>query len=163
MTVTSADKDFENRSIILVAEFDEPIEEVWELWADPRKLERWWGPPTYPATFETHGLRPGGMATYYMTGPEGETPRGWWRIDLVDSPRALSFTDGFADEQGTPLNDMPVSTAQVKLSEEDGRTRMEFRSTFESVEAMERIVEMGAVEGLQAAMGQMDALLEEDE
>ncbi len=50
MTVTTVDTDLDARTLTLVAEFDAPVERVWELWADPRKLERWWGPPGYPAT-----------------------------------------------------------------------------------------------------------------
>ena len=161
MTVTSVDKDFDDLTISLVADFDAPIDRVWELWADPRKLERWWGPPTYPATFEKHDLTPGGEATYYMTGPEGETPRGWWRISSVDPPTSLDFTDGFADENGNPQEGMPVMTVRIRLSERDGGTRMEMQSKFESREDMEKIVEMGAVEGLQEAVGQMDDLLAE--
>ena len=44
---------------------------VWQLWADPRLLERWWGPPGFPATFEHHDLTPGGTITYFMSGPDG--------------------------------------------------------------------------------------------
>ena len=69
MTVTSSDTDFDNLRFTLVAEFDAPIERVWQLWADPRQLERWWGPPGYPATVDRHDLTPGGGVTYSMTGP----------------------------------------------------------------------------------------------
>src|SRR5205823_731247 len=71
MTVTSVDTDYDSLTITLIADFDAPIERVWDLWSDPRKLERWWGPPTHPATFEKHDLTPGGEATYFMTGPDG--------------------------------------------------------------------------------------------
>src|ERR671915_2057743 len=107
MTVTSLDKDLDSLTMTLIADFDAPIERVWELWADPRKLERWWGPPTYPATFEQHELTPGGEVTYYMTGPDGDKPRGWWRVTTVEEPRRLAFTDGFADEHGNPNDYMP--------------------------------------------------------
>jgi uncharacterized protein YndB with AHSA1/START domain len=60
MSVIRVEKDFDNLSLILVAEFDAPIERVWQLWADPRQLERWWGPPTHPATVEKHHLVAGG-------------------------------------------------------------------------------------------------------
>ena len=45
MSIVSVDTDHDNLAVTLVADFDAPIEEVWELWSDPRKLERWWGPP----------------------------------------------------------------------------------------------------------------------
>jgi uncharacterized protein YndB with AHSA1/START domain len=159
MTVTSTDKDFDNLTITLVADFEAPIERVWDLWADPRKLERWWGPPTYPATFEKHDLSPGGEVTYFMTGPEGDTHRGWWRVTSVDPPTSLDFTDGFADEEGEPKEDMPITAVQIRLSDNHGSTRMEILSSFDSREQMQELVDMGAVEGLQQSVGQMDALL----
>jgi uncharacterized protein YndB with AHSA1/START domain len=159
MTVTSTDKDFDNLTITLVADFEAPIERVWDLWADPRKLERWWGPPTYPATFEKHDLSPGGEVTYFMTGPEGDTHRGWWRVTSVAPPTSLEFTDGFADDEGEPKEDMPITAVQIQLADHDGGTRMEIRSSFDSREQMQELVDMGAVEGLQQSVGQMDALL----
>jgi uncharacterized protein YndB with AHSA1/START domain len=159
MSVTSMDTDYDNLTTILVADFDARIDEVWQLWADPRKLERWWGPPTYPATFEAHDLSPGGEVSYFMTGPEGDQPRGWWRVTSVDAPTSLRFTDGFANDDGTPNEALPVIEVDVELSERDGGTRMEIRSAYESREEMDKLIAMGALEGLQGAVGQMDALL----
>jgi uncharacterized protein YndB with AHSA1/START domain len=159
MSVTSVDKDYDNLTLTLLADFDAPAHKVWQLWADPRQLERWWGPPTYPATVVDHDLSPGGGVTYFMTGPEGDKSRGWWRITAVDAPKVLEFTDGFADQDGTPIADMPVSTVRMQLIERDGGTRMELRSVFDSREQMDQLVSMGMEEGLQQAVGQMDALL----
>jgi uncharacterized protein YndB with AHSA1/START domain len=159
MSVTSVDKDLDSLTLTLVADFDAPIERVWQLWADPRQLERWWGPPSHPATVEEHDLTPGGGVTYFMTGPDGEKARGWWRVTSVDPPRSLEFTDGFADQDGTPVADMPTNTARIRLTEHDDGTRMEMRSAFESREQMEQLVSMGMEEGLRQAVGQMDALV----
>jgi uncharacterized protein YndB with AHSA1/START domain len=159
MSVTSVEKDYDSLTITVIADFDAPIERVWELWSDPRKLERWWGPPGYPAAFEKHDLKPGGEATYSMTGPEGEVHHGLWRVSAVGSPTSLEFTDAFADTDGAAIADMPVNMVRVRLTERDDGTRMEMQSTFESREDMERLVDMGTVEGLRDAVGQMDALL----
>ena len=48
MTVTNVDSDLDRLTLTLVAEFSAPVEKVWELWSDPRQLERWWGPPGIP-------------------------------------------------------------------------------------------------------------------
>ena len=82
MTVMNVIKDFHDLTMTMTAEFTAPVERVWRLWQDPRQLERWWGPPTYPATFEAHDLTPGGDVSYYMTSPEGDKFRGWWRISV---------------------------------------------------------------------------------
>jgi uncharacterized protein YndB with AHSA1/START domain len=159
MSVISVDRDFDSLTLTLVADFDAPIERVWQLWADPRQLERWWGPPSHPATAERHDLTAGGDVTYFMTGPTGETSRGWWRVTSVDPPKSLEFTDGFADQDGTPVAGMATTTVQVQLSERDGGTRMVLRSVFDSREHLEQVVDIGAPEVLRESVGQMDALL----
>ena len=162
MSVTSLDKDFDNLTLTLIADFAAPAERVWQLWADPRQLERWWGPPTYPATVKEHDLTPGGAVTYYMTSPEGETHHGWWRITSANPPKSLEFSDGFADQDGKPIAEMPVNTMQLNLTEHDGGTRMELRSVYDSKEQMEQLISMGMEEGLRLSVGQMDALLADD-
>jgi uncharacterized protein YndB with AHSA1/START domain len=159
MSVISVDTDYDNLTLTLTADFAAPIDQVWELWSDPRKLERWWGPPSYPATLEKHDLIPGGEVTYFMTGPEGDTHHGIWRVTAVDPPASLEFTDAFADSCGAPVADMPVSRITVLLAERDGGTRMEMRAAFESRDDMESLLKTGMAEGLRQAVGQMDALL----
>jgi uncharacterized protein YndB with AHSA1/START domain len=159
MSITSVDTDYDNLTVTLIADFDAPIDQVWELWSDPRKLERWWGPPTYPATFEKHDLSPGGEVMYLMTGPEGDKHYGVWRVTTVGPPTSLEFTDAFADEDRTPIADMPVSTVRVRLTERDAGTRMEMHSKFESREDLEKWLSTGSLEGQQQAVSQMDVLL----
>jgi uncharacterized protein YndB with AHSA1/START domain len=159
MSVTSLDKDPDNLTLTLVADFAAPAERVWQLWADPRQLERWWGPPSHPATVEEHDLTPGGDVTYFMTGPEGDKYRGWWRVATVDAPTSLEFTDGFADQDGVPNADMPTTATRVTLTERDGGTRMEMLSVFDTRDQMEQLMKMGMEDGLREAAGQMDGLL----
>jgi uncharacterized protein YndB with AHSA1/START domain len=159
VSVTSVDKDYDNLTLIVIAEFDAPIDQVWELWSDPRKLERWWGPPGYPATFEKHDLSPAGEVTYFMTGPDGDKLWGAWRVTAVDPPTSLEFTDACADADGKPAEATPVHHVSVQLGERDGGTRMEMRSRFDSREDMEKVIGMGTAQGRQQAIGQMDALL----
>jgi uncharacterized protein YndB with AHSA1/START domain len=161
MGVTSVVKDFEHLTLTVVADFDAPVHRVWQLWADPRQLERWWGPPSYPATVERHDLSPGGAVTYVLTGPSGETSRGWWRVTSVEPPTSLEFVDGFADRDGRPVAGASTSTVRVRLSEHDGGTRMVLRAVFESREHMDRLDRLGAMETFARSVGQMDALLTE--
>lgn len=161
MTVINTISDPEARTFTIVAEFTSPPTRVWQVWADPRQLERWWGPPTWPATFTEHNLKPGGNASYYMTGPEGEKAHGWWKFVSVDEPRSLEFEDGFADDQGRPNDEMPTIRAKVNLQPTDGGTRMTVTSSFATGEQMEQLVKMGMVEGMTAAMGQIDDIVAE--
>jgi uncharacterized protein YndB with AHSA1/START domain len=162
MTVISTDKNPEALSLTLVAEFDAGVERVWQLFEDPRQLERWWGPPTHPAAVEKHDLAVGGEVTYVMTGPEGDESRGWWRVTSVDPPSSLEFTDGFANRDGTPNAATSTTAVRMRLAERDGGTRMELRFIFDSTEHMERLERWGAFDVFPQSVAQMDGLLAAD-
>ena len=160
MTVTAVRKDPAALTMTLTAEFDASPTRVWQLWADPRQLERWWGPPTYPATFVDHDLGIGSMVTYFMTGPSGDQPRGWWRVLEVDVPNLLRFESGFADDDGLPSTVMPFMINHVTLSEHsEGVTTMAIETSFASLADMEKIMSMGMEEGMKGALSQIDAML----
>ena len=160
MTVTAVAKDTEQLTLSITTELDVPVARAWQLWSDPRQLERWWGPPTYPATFVDHDLTPGGRCTYFMTGPDGDRPHGWWRILAMDAPHSLELEDGFADEDGTPNDGLPVMTMRLDLVERTGGgATMTIVARFASVEDMERILTMGMEEGMTAALNQVEGIL----
>ena len=162
MTVTAVRKDTDALTMTLDAEFDASPDRVWQLWADPRQLERWWGPPTYPATFTKHDLTPGSRVEYLMTGPEGDQPKGYWDVLETDPPRSLVVRDGFSNDDGSPNPDFPQGEMRVRIEEiGDGRSRMSIESLFPSTEAMEQLLAMGQEEGLTEAVGQIDAILAE--
>jgi uncharacterized protein YndB with AHSA1/START domain len=163
VTVSAVHKDAQNLTMTVDAQFEASPDRVWQLWADPRQLERWWGPPTYPATVTAHDLRPGGRVEYHMTGPEGDQPKGYWEVVEAEPPHRLIFRDGFAEADGTPNSDMPISQVRVTIAEIDrGQTRMSIVSTFPDAAAMEQLLAMGMEEGIREAVGQIDALLAED-
>lgn len=153
-------KDFDTSTMVVTTEFDQPVEQVWQLWADPRKLERWWGPPTYPASVTDHELRPGGTVRYHMTGPEGDKYRGGWTVLAVDGPHALDVEDVFINDDGTVNHDLPTSRMEVRLaSTEAGGTAMTVTSRYASAQAMQQVIDMGVEEGLRGAMSQIEAVL----
>ena len=163
MTVTAVRKDTRAFTMTQEAEFSASPERVWQLWADPRQLERWWGPPAYPATVTRHDVRPGGRVEYFMTGPTGDQHGGYWNILRAEPPDSLVFRDGFSNADGTPNEDLPSTESRITIREiGHGRTRMSIESIFSSAEAMEKLLAMGMEEGMKEAIGQIDAILAED-
>jgi uncharacterized protein YndB with AHSA1/START domain len=163
MTVTAVHKDPQRLTLTIEAEFDASVERIWQLWADPRKLERWWGPPTYPATFTKHDLAPGSRVEFHMTGPAGDQPHGYWDVLEVEPARRILFRDRCGNADGTPDTDMPMNTIRIGIEEvTQGRTRMSVEIVFPSTEAMEQALAMGTDEGLSQAVGQIDAILAEE-
>ncbi|GAA1634939.1 SRPBCC family protein [Actinoplanes couchii] len=159
MPVLSSDKNVETLTLTFVAEFDQPPARVWPVWADPRVLERWWGPPTWPATFDRFSFEPGGQVRYHMTGPDGTKARGWWVVTDVNEPSRLGFDDGFAGEDGEPIDPQDATHFVVALEPAGDGTRMTTIVTFRSAEQLERMDEMGMREGMRQAMGQIDEVL----
>ena len=163
MSITDVRKDAATCTLTVTSEWPAAVEKVWQLWADPRKLERWWGPPVYPATVTQHELQSGGTVRYFMTGPEGDQHHGYWLVGDVAAPHRFTFVDGFADAEGNTNDDLPTTSAVVELTAlDDGHTRMVMTTTFASVAAMEQLVVMGMEDGLKEAMGQIQAILAED-
>jgi uncharacterized protein YndB with AHSA1/START domain len=159
MTVVNVTKDPERLTLYVVAEFAASSERVWRVFEDPRQLERWWGPPMFPATFTAHDFTVGGESRYHMTGPNGETPRGWWRIIAMDRPRRLEFLNGLAGDDGEPRPDVEPMPSRIDLEPVEGGTRMTVVANFVSPEQMAMYLDMGMAEGLAGAMGQIDSVL----
>lgn len=159
MTVVSSTKDLDQLTLTFVTEYAASKDRVWQVWEDPRQLERWWGPPTWPATFTRHEFVPEGESRYSMTGPEGEKAPGWWRLIAIDAPDRLEFEDGFAGDDGEPLDRSDTTRTVVTLEESGGTTRMTAVTTFKSLEQLEKLLGMGMEEGMELAVGQIDAIL----
>ena len=160
MPVTDVQHDLDALTLTITADFAAPVERVWEVYADPRQLERVWGPPGFPATFVDHELAPGGRMNYYLTSPDGERYYAYWDIAEVDEPKRFTFKDGFAsDETFMPNPEMPESTQVYEFAEADGATRATFVATYADAESLQQVLDMGVVEGASAAINQIDDLL----
>ncbi|MBC8092357.1 MAG: SRPBCC domain-containing protein [Pseudonocardia sp.] len=159
MPVTDVRHDLDSRTLTIVADFAAPPERIWQVYADPRQLERVWGPPDYPATVVDHDLTPGGRVTYFMTGPEGDKHTGYWQIIGNDEPAGFTFDDGFAHPDFTPNTELPVSRNIYRFAAHDGGTRATYVSTYATAEALQQVLDMGVVEGASGAIGQIDELI----
>ena len=159
MPVTAISKDLDSCTLVITARFAAPVERVWQVYADPRQLERVWGPPTYPATVVDHDLRPGGRVHYYMTSPEGERFYGGWRVVAVDEPSSFQFEDFFADADFNPSEGLPMSRSEFAFTPAEGGTVAVFTTTYATAEELQQVLDMGMEEGATAATNQIDALL----
>ena len=154
MPLTSISKDPAKLSITVVGDYPVPQKRLWEAFADPRQLERFWGPPAFPATFTRHDFKVGGRAEYFLTLPEGKQWKGSWKFTAVNPISSFEARDG---EENAEDENMPAS---MKFSFETTPTgsRMCIITWFSSIEAMEQTIP-GMEAGLRAAMPQLDALL----
>ena len=156
MPVTSVTSDLSHLKLVAIGDFPVPVERLWTAWADPRQLERFWGPPTWPATFTRHDMKVGGRAEYFLTGPKGEKWSGSWKFTAVNPISSFEAQDG---EDNAEDKNMP-SSMKFAFDVTSTGSRMTCVTQFQSVEAMEQVAK-GMEEGLRAAMPQLDAVLAE--
>ncbi|MBD8217279.1 SRPBCC domain-containing protein [Microbacterium sp. CFBP 13617] len=159
MPVTSVESDTEALTMSLVADFPVGPERLWAVFTDPRQLERFWGPPGWPATFDAFDFSVGGHAKYHMTSPQGQHAGGAWEFTRIDEPRGFEVIDSFADDNGDPIEGMPSMRMVFSFEATPEGSRLTNVSHFASAEALEQVVAMGAVEGSTLAMNQLDAVL----
>lgn len=154
MPITSITQDREALTLTVVADFAATQQRLWDAWADPRQLERFWGPPIAPSTFTHHDFTVGGRAEYFLSMPDGERWNGSWRFIAIEPINYFEATDG---EDNAEDENMPASMRFSFESTPNG-SRMTSVTWFESVEAMEETIP-GMEEGLRAAYPQLDDLL----
>jgi len=159
MPITSVEKDLDQLTITIVADFTAPLARLWDAYADPRQIERFWGPPSYPATFLRHDVAPGGRSVYKMTGPTGDEHYGCWEWTDVTAPTSFDVIDWFADETGAPNTELPPTRASFVFEETDAGSRLTTTSRFDSLEQLQQLLDMQMLEGTKEAMAQIDDVL----
>lgn len=159
MPVTSVEKDLDRLSITIVADFAAPLQRLWDAYVDPRQIERFWGPPTYPATFLRHDASVGGRSIYRMTGPAGDEHYGCWEWADVTPVRSFEVIDWFADEAGAPNTELPATRITFAFEATATGSRLVTTSRFDSLEQLEQLLGMGMLEGTSQAMAQIDTVL----
>ena len=53
MPIVDIRKDLDTLTMTVTAQFAAPVARVWAAYADPRQIERFWGPPEWPPTVKS--------------------------------------------------------------------------------------------------------------
>ena len=156
-TIYSIDK--ENKKIVVVREFEAPIEQVWKVWTEPTLLDQWWAPKPWKANTRSMDFREGGFWLYYMQGPDGT--KQFCRVDYksIIPNKSIIGLDAFCDENGKVSIEFPNMRWKILFSKAGTGTKVDVEITFTSVADLEKIIEMGFKEGFAAAHVNLDELL----
>lgn len=150
----------ENNTIVVKREFAANLELVWEAWTNLEILDQWWAPKPYRSKTKTMEFREGGFRLYAMISPQDEKHWGREDYDKIELHRKFSGTDVFCDENGNVDPQLPRGRFENAFREEiDGKTLVTITSTHNSLEDIEKIIEMGYKEGLTMALQQLEELL----
>jgi uncharacterized protein YndB with AHSA1/START domain len=164
MPITTVTKDPENLTMTVVADFAAPIQRLWDAYVDPRQISRFWGPPSWPATFTRHDAFAGGRSDYFMTGDADHPAHGYWEWLDVKPPEGgnvamFEVVDGFAHPDGRPKTDHPTLRMVFQFESTPHGSRLTTTSHFNSADELEKLLSMGIETGMREAMGQIDDVL----
>lgn len=167
MDKTKVTKDFENNTLVVERTFNAPRERVWQAYADKDQFAQWWGPEGWETTVKEFDFVPGGKNHYGMKCVD-ENQGEWFNqeswgmmvFESVDKPNSFSYKDYFSDAEGTINHELPTMTITMDFIDEDGKTKLVSRGVVGSKEELEKLVNMGMIEGLTSTMDKLEAFVE---
>jgi uncharacterized protein YndB with AHSA1/START domain len=152
-------KDQENKKLKVTREFDGPLDKVWAAWTESEILDQWWAPRPWKAFTVSMDFKPGGKWLYYMQGPDNS--RHYCRVDFKSITPGKQFVSeaAFCDENGNINKDMPIMYWKVDFNKSGDETKVDVELSFNTIEEMNKIIEMGFKEGFAMGLNQLDELL----
>lgn len=152
--------DKENKKITVEREFAAPVDKVWDAWTQSEILDQWWAPKPWKARTKTMEFRDGGYWLYAMVGPEGE--EHWARADFsnITEQESYTATDAFCDESGTINDTLPQAVWRNSFTAQNNHTVVFIEITYEKLEDLEGILQMGFQEGFTAGLENLDELFQ---
>ena len=152
-------KDLANKKLHVTRDFNAPIELVWKAWTTSEILDQWWAPKPWRAITKSMEFSVGGMWLYCMTGPQGE--QHWSRVDFTSINPMKSFANKttFTDEHGTINLQAPSSNWNNEFISTTNGTSVQVTLTFERIEDLNMLVEMGFEGGFNMGLQNLEDIL----
>lgn len=152
--------DKAKKTINVTREFAADVDLVWQAWTTPEILEKWWAPKPFVTKTKFMDFREGGHWLYAMVGPDNTTH--WCRADYekITPLKNYSGLDAFCDEHGTINPEFPRTLWSVTFNQTGETTTVHVVNTFNALEDIEKIIQMGFKEGFSMALGNLDQYLE---
>lgn len=150
--------DKEKKTINVEREFAAPLPKVWEAWTKSDILDQWWAPKPWKTRTKSMDFREGGKWQYAMVGPNDETH--WCMVDYktIKPQKSFSGLDAFCDVNGNLNTEMPRMNWKVDFNPTGDSTLVHINITFDDLNDLEKIIEMGFKEGFTSAMENLDEL-----
>lgn len=163
MPTQSFSVDETTLTMTTVSDFPVSRERLWDAYADARQIEKFWGPPEWPATFTRHDFALGGRSEYHMTGPDGEISAGYWEVVAMDLGHSFEVVDGFREVGSGFSPDIEPMRVSYRFESVGSASRLTSVTYFPSAEVLAQMREMGMEEGTAMAMEQIEAVVSDHE
>jgi uncharacterized protein YndB with AHSA1/START domain len=145
------------KTVYITREFNAELPLVWDAFTKQEILDQWWAPKPYMSKTKSMDFKVGGRRFYAMVSPDGQ--ENWQIQDYTSiSPKTnFKYFSVFADKDENPH--LPGSNWDLSFSEQDGITRVSITINNDSLERMEKMIEMGFKEGITMTLNELENLL----
>lgn len=149
--------DKTTKTVFVTREFAADLNLVWDAFTKKEILDQWWAPKPYVAKTKHMDFTVGGRRFYAMVSPEGH--EGWQvqRYTSISPKTNFKYFSAFADKEESLS--LPGSDWDFSFSETSGVTKVNITIKNESLERMEKMIEMGFKEGFAATLDSLGELL----
>jgi uncharacterized protein YndB with AHSA1/START domain len=149
----------ETKTVSITKEFDATRALIWDAYTKPDLLDQWWAPKPFASRTKVMEFREGGRRFYAMVSPEGQERWAVQKYTSITPKSNFKFFNAFADENENLQ--LPGSDWDLNFSEQDGTTQVSISIYNESLERLEKMIEMGFKEGMAATYNNLKELLAE--
>jgi uncharacterized protein YndB with AHSA1/START domain len=149
--------DKATKTVSITREFDAELSLVWDAFTKKEILDQWWAPKPYASKTKVMDFKVGGRRFYAMVSPEGQERWVIQKYTSISPKTNFKFFNAFADENENP--ELPGSEWDHTFSEQNGTTKVSVSIYNESLERMEKQIEMGFKEGFTMTLNYLDELL----
>ena len=147
----------ETKTVSITKEFDAPRDLVWDAYTKPELLDQWWAPKPFASRTKVMEFREGGRRFYAMVSPDGQERWAIQKYTSITPKTNFKLFNAFADESENP--ELPGSDWDLNFSSQRGTTKVSISIYNESLERLERMVEMGFKEGFTMTLNSLEELL----
>lgn len=166
MDKTKVTKDLEAKTLTIERTFDAPKEKLWQAYADKDMFAKWWGPEGWETTIKEFDFVPGGRNHYCMKCVDqnqgewfGQESWGLMEYEDIAGPTGFTYTDYFSNADGIKTEGMPALKITIEITERDGKTVVISRSQAGSAEEIEKLIQMGMLEGYESSCKKLEKLV----
>ncbi len=145
------------QTVYITREFDAALSLAWDAYTKPEILDQWWAPKPWASKTKVMNFEVGGRRFYAMVSPEGQERWSVQKYTSITPKTNFKLYNAFADENENP--ELPGSEWDLNFSEQNGKTKVSVTIYNESLERLEKMIEMGFKEGFTMTMNYLEELL----
>lgn len=149
--------DKKTKTVSITAEFDAERDLVWDAYTKPELLDQWWAPKPFASRTKVMDFREGGRRFYAMVSPEGQERWAVQKYTSITPKTNFKLFNAFADADENL--ELPGSDWDLNFIEQNGTTKVSISIYNESLERLEKLIEMGFKEGFTTTLGSLKELL----